>query len=216
METEALIRMLAHEPRAPSRGAVAKRMGRGTALSLAAALLMLVFVIPGGVDSTTLMARISTPVFWVKLMLPLSMLVASLRVAARLSRPGVRVGQAWTTLALPVALVWIAAIAVLAFAPDSARSALIFGHTWNTCSLHIALLSIPALAVLQFAMRGLAPTRPALAGAAAGLLAGSIGALTYCLRCPEMEVPFWATWYLLGMLLPTLVGVLTGPRVLRW
>ena len=65
-------------------------------------------------------------------------------------------------------------------------------------------------------MKGLAPTRLALAGAAAGLLAGAGGALIYALHCPEMAAPFLAIWYLLGMLIPTAVGALLGPRLLRW
>jgi hypothetical protein len=31
-----------------------------------------------------------------------------------------------------------------------------------------------------------------------------------------MEAPFLAIWYLLGMLIPTLLGALLGPRLLRW
>ncbi|WP_128576455.1 NrsF family protein, partial [Pseudomonas sp. BAY1663] len=27
---------------------------------------------------------------------------------------------------------------------------------------------------------------------------------------------FWALWYLLGMLLPSALGALLGPRLLRW
>lgn len=65
-------------------------------------------------------------------------------------------------------------------------------------------------------MRSLAPTSLPLAGAAAGLLAGSVGALVYCLHCPEMGAPFIGTWYLLGMLIPTAAGALLGRFVLRW
>ncbi|MDH1161872.1 DUF1109 domain-containing protein, partial [Pseudomonas otitidis] len=35
-------------------------------------------------------------------------------------------------------------------------------------------------------------------------------------HCPEMGVPFWGVWYLLGMLLPTVLGAVLGPRLLRW
>jgi len=38
----------------------------------------------------------------------------------------------------------------------------------------------------------------------------------YSLHCPEMEAPFIGFWYLLGMLIPTAVGALLGPRLLRW
>ncbi|GGD70211.1 DUF1109 domain-containing protein [Caballeronia grimmiae] len=216
MKTENLISMLVFGPRAPSRSAVVKRLGSSVIFSLAAVLFTLLFVLPGGVNAAALAARLSMPLFWAKLALPLSMSIAAMIVAARLSRPGVRVGRAWTALGVPIALVWVAALAALAFSPPGLRGAMILGHTWRTCSLHIAVLSIPALVALQLAMRGLAPTRPALAGAAAGVLAGAIGALAYCLRCPEMAVPFWALWYFVGMSLPALVGALVGPRTLRW
>jgi hypothetical protein len=82
--------------------------------------------------------------------------------------------------------------------------------------LNISLLSVPVFIAVFWAVRGLAPTRLRQAGGAAGLLAGSTATLAYCLHCPEMQVPFWGTWYLLGMLVPTLVGALAGPRLLRW
>jgi hypothetical protein len=33
---------------------------------------------------------------------------------------------------------------------------------------------------------------------------------------PELATPFIATWYLLGMLIPTAIGAWLGPRLLRW
>ena len=96
------------------------------------------------------------------------------------------------------------------------RTALIFGDTWKTCPFSIAMLSLPLLAATLWAMKGLAPTRLALAGASAGLLAGAMGALVYALHCPESTLPFLATWYVLGMAIPTLAGALLGPRLLRW
>ena len=65
-------------------------------------------------------------------------------------------------------------------------------------------------------MKGLAPTRLRLAGAAAGFAAGAIGALVYTLHCPELDAPFLAVWYVSGMLIPTVVGAFVGPRLLRW
>ena len=69
---------------------------------------------------------------------------------------------------------------------------------------------------MLWAMRGLAPTRLKLAGAAAGFTSGAVGAVVYCLHCPEMDAPFLGFWYLMGMLIPTAVGALLGPRLLRW
>ncbi|HSV58580.1 MAG TPA: NrsF family protein, partial [Variovorax sp.] len=66
------------------------------------------------------------------------------------------------------------------------------------------------------ALKGLAPTRPALAGAAAGIMAGGAGATVYALHCPELAAPFLAVWYVAGMLIPVVAGALIGPRLLRW
>jgi hypothetical protein len=66
------------------------------------------------------------------------------------------------------------------------------------------------------ALRTFAPTRPAWAGAVAGLVAGALGAFAYAFHCPEMAPPFLAVWYSLGMLIPAAAGALLGPRLLRW
>ncbi len=58
--------------------------------------------------------------------------------------------------------------------------------------------------------------RPALAGACAGLVAAALGTVIYTLHCPEMQAPFLAVWYLLGILAPAAAGALVGPRLLRW
>jgi hypothetical protein len=188
-------------------------MGLALVVSLAGALLVL--LVGPGINPDA-GAMLATPVFWAKLALPLSMALAAMRVTARLSQPGVTVGGAWISLALPLAIVWLVALAVLWIAPPGVRVAMLLGHTWRTCPSNIALLSLPALGAMFWAMRGLAPTSPTLAGAATGLLAGTIGALVYCLRCPEVHVPFWATWYPLGMALPATIGSVLGRRVLRW
>ena len=83
-------------------------------------------------------------------------------------------------------------------------------------SATFGFLSLPLFASTLWALKGLAPTRLALAGASAGLLSGALGALVYSLHCPESAAPFLAVWYVLGIAIPTLAGALLGPRVLRW
>ena len=63
---------------------------------------------------------------------------------------------------------------------------------------------------------GSATTRPVAAGAAAGLLAGALGALGYALACAELALPFVAAWYTLGVLMTAALGAALGPRLLRW
>ena len=47
-------------------------------------------------------------------------------------------------------------------------------------------------------------------------LAGATAALVYCLHCTEMEAPFIGLWYVIGMLIPAVVGALLGRALLRW
>ncbi|MGE4405538.1 DUF1109 domain-containing protein [Pseudomonas sp.] len=213
MNTDDLITLLATGVSPVDRRVVAKRFGMALLLGLAAALLL---IATGFGIRADLAAIAGTPLFWAKLALPAALLLGALLLATRMARPGMRAGNCWLLLATPVALVWAAALAILLAAPAEARWPLLLGSTWRECPWNIALLSVPTFIGMFWALRGLAPTRPRLAGAAAGLLAGAIAALAYSLHCPEMAVPFWALWYLLGMLLPSALGALLGPRLLRW
>jgi hypothetical protein len=156
------------------------------------------------------------PMFWGKVAFVACLAGAGLLTATRLSRPGLRLGWVPSALAAPVLAMWLLAAYVLVRADPLQRTHLFFGETWTSCPLLIALLSAPAFVALLWALRGVAPTRPVLAGAAAGFLAGAIGALVYCLHCPEMAAPFLGFWYLIGMLIPSALGALVGPRLLRW
>ena len=154
--------------------------------------------------------------FWAKLLLPASIAAAGFVLAQRLGRPGVTPGWAVWWSVVPVLAVWGVALVVIVQSPSAERLPLVLGQTWRTCMWNIALLSVPALLAALLALRSLAPTRPALAGAAAGLMAGGVGALVYAFHCPEAEAPFLAVWYVAGMALPMLVGAMLGPRVSRW
>lgn len=213
MKTEDLIATLVDAPRPPGRAAVGKRLSMALVASIATTLLMLPTIRD---DVVRLDAALLTPLFWAKVLLPVSMTAAGLWITARLSRPGIDVGRAWLALGFPLAAVWFSAVAILLASPAEARPELVLGHTWRTCSFYIAELSSLPLLILFWAMRGLATTRPVVAGITIGLLAGAIGTLAYCFRCPETAVPFWATWYSLGMAVPALIGGLAGRWILRW
>ncbi|WP_349974276.1 DUF1109 domain-containing protein [Pseudomonas sp. WHRI 8519] len=213
MKTEELITLLAAGEGPVDRHALARRLALALLAGTLAAVLMTVALY--GVRSD-LGEVVRTPLYWAKLALPTSLALLGLWLTQRLARPGVRGGIAWQLLGLPLLVVWLGAAISLFGAPVEARADLIFGRTWRTCALNITLLCVPVFITLFWALRGLAPTRLRQAGAAAGLLAGSTATVVYCLHCPEMQVPFWATWYVLGMSVPTLIGAVLGPRVLRW
>lgn len=213
MKTEQLISALASDltpvdPSAAERRFV-RRLG-GAALIAMVAMLLLFRPRPD------IVAAAGMPMFWLKLVFTGSLAIAAFVALRRLGFPGMRLGRTSLGAAVPLALIWLAgAVSLLAAAPGE-RLALVLGGTWVECPLSIALLSIPAAFLAFSALRSLAPTRLPLAGAAAGLFAGAVAALAYSLHCPEMEAPFIAVWYVLGMLLPTGVGALLGRRLLRW
>lgn len=213
MKTDELVALLAEQAGPVDRRLPQRRFGTALLAGWAGA---------GAVAALTfglrpdLGAALLLPAFWAKVGFALCMIAAAAWTAARLARPGRLVGPAWAGLAMPVLLAWAVAAVTLWLAPAEARAGLVQGQSWRSCPFNIAFLSPPALVAVFWALRGLAPTRLRAAGAAGGLLAGAIATLAYCLHCPEMAVPFWSLWYLLGMAIPTVVGALLGPRLLRW
>jgi hypothetical protein len=213
MKTDDLIVLLArHTPAADPRGAT-RRFALAWVAGFVAAMLLMGLLL--GLRSDIAEA-VWLPMFWYKLAYAGSIAAAALWVTARLARPGVRVGGAWSVLAAPVALGWVAMAWGMAHAAPGTHLPLLLGHSWKVCPIVITLLSMPAFFAMLWAVRGMAPVRLRLAGAAVGLLAGATATVAYCLHCPEMEPPFWTTWYLLGMLIPAALGALIGPRALRW
>ena len=213
MKTDSLISLLSTGVEPVDRHVLTKRFGLAMLAAACGSTILMAVVYGVRPDINPLW---TTPIFWAKVAFPLSLAAISLVVTARLSRPGSVVGAAGAALALPFLAVWLAAVVLLWSASPDTRVSLIMGVTWRTCAFNIALLSLPSFIAVFWAIKGLAPTRLRVAGAAGGLLAGSTAAVAYCLHCPEMGVPFWAVWYFLGMLIPTAVGALLGPRVLRW
>jgi hypothetical protein len=109
-----------------------------------------------------------------------------------------------------------AALARLTFAPVDERHHLLMGHSALVCPRFILILSIPILIGALIAMRRFAPTRPVLAGFAAGFGAGGVAAFVYAFSCNETAMPFVAAWYTLPMLVAGGIGALAGRFMLRW
>jgi hypothetical protein len=213
VKTDDLISMLATGdssvagPPAGQRYAIAGGLG-----AVGAALMMLVLL----QLRHDLLQALWLPMFWVKIGFVASLAGASLFTVLRLSRPGASLDGVMLILALPVLAIWAIAAFSLIDADPSERSRLFFGDTWMVCPLLIALLSMPVYLAVFRVMQDMAPTRPRVAGFAAGLLSGAIAATVYCLHCPEMGAPFIGFWYLLGMLVPALIGAWQGSTRLRW
>ena len=156
------------------------------------------------------------PLFWIREAYCASLALLGFAAVTRWARPGIRLGFVPAGIGIVVMVMWIFAATVLLRAPAQNRSHLVFGTTAAVCPFLIALVAAPLFIAFVWVLRGLAPTRLRLAGAAAGFAAGSLGAVVYSLHCPELAAPFFGTWYLLGMLIPTSLGAWLGPRLMRW
>lgn len=214
MRTEDLVARLAAQP-ATVRPA---RVQAGFAGALAGAALLaagLVLLASGGAPG--LAGRAVVPAFWLKLGYPVALALLLVGALWRLGHPGMRLGALrWLPVLLAAAMVTAGVLVLLAASPME-RPALLLGRpSWAGCIVGIAGLSMPAGILAVAALRRLAPTRPRLAGAACGLFAGAVAAAAYALYCPELQLPFVAAWYTLGMLLPAAAGAVLGPRLLRW
>lgn len=213
MKTEDLVTMLATGAGAVEPNAAQRRYAAALGWGAFGATLLMAILL--GVRSDLAYAAL-LPMFWAKLAFAGSLAAASLFTAVRLSRPGVPLGRAPRALMAPLLAMWALAALALFTADPALWPQLFFGKTWRSCPFRIATLSVPLFIAVLWAMKGLAPTHLRLAGAAAGLFAGTAGALVYSLHCYEMEALFIGFWYVLGMLIPAAVGALLGPRLLRW
>ena len=213
MKTDDLIAALAADASPVRRNAVWTRWA--VALGLALAVSGAVMAFGWGVRPDLHQAMRTTP-FWMKAGYTAALGVAGLLMVERAGRPGVRLG--WGVVLASAALVLIAALAAheLMNLPMANWRADMMGSSARVCPWRILAISAPVFAIAMVTLRWMAPTRPAVAGAAAGLLAGGLGATVYGLHCQETAAAFTALWYTLGMALWPLVGAAIGRWALRW
>jgi hypothetical protein len=212
MKTDSLIRALA----ADNATRVASVEGR-----------LLASLLPALVFSAILFAALLGPradiaavvgqfQFLFKYVVTLTLAITATLLVLRLARPGAEI-KAWALLLLAAPLLLGAAsLAEFMTVAPAMRATKLVGTTWASCLTFIPLLSAPILIAALFGLRHGAPTRPALTGAVAGLLAGGFGAAIYATYCIEDSPFFLATWYTLAIAGVTVVGALLGARVLRW
>lgn len=213
MNTDDLIQTLAGDTRPVARNSIARRLVVGVFAGGVASALMIMASIGVRPDLGAAMQGAS---FWLKWGYTLSLSIAALMTTAQLARPDSgRLRGLWA-LATPVMLLGVVGLVELAQTPHSQWMAMWLGHSWKSCPWLVLSLSVPIFVGLLWSFRRLAPTRLRAAGAAAGLAAGAFAATVYCIYCPEVSAIFVLTWYSLGMLLAAFLGMIVGPRLLRW
>ncbi len=212
MNSDDLINALVRDAGPAPRAMMAKRL---------APVMVCGFLISAALATAVLgvapVARATSGALWMKVFYALCMTASAAWLAGRLARPGTEVGRATAAVALVViAMVAAGMTAIVLKSAPSERHALTFGMSWWFCPWAILALSLPTLAGASWAMKGMAPTRPGVAGFVAGVLAGAVGALGYALACIATSPTFVPIWYTIGILLAGLIGAAFGRRLLHW
>lgn len=213
MKTNELIDDLASELAPVPRNALAARFAAG--IGTGAAISALAMVLWLGIRPD-LAAAAMTSAYWMKFGYTACLALFALWATMRLARPGSDAGPAL----IGAASVFLALFAVawwrMMGTPPAARMPLVMGHSSHVCPWRIAILSLPVLAGTMWSLRGLAPTRLILAGLAAGLASGALGAWIYAFHCDESAAPFVVVFYTLGISLLAATGAALARPLLRW
>ncbi|WP_353645227.1 NrsF family protein [Mesorhizobium sp. WSM2239] len=212
MDTHDLIKALAADTRRPAASLSSVWWG---AAVLAVAFAAVVFFVTLG-PRPDIAAAAETPRFLFKFVATVTLAASAFGLARALSRPGKSWRRAIPFLATAPVLVAIAVIVELIALPRDAWSARMVGTNSLVCLTYIPLIGIGPLAIFLLALRQGAPTRPRLAGAVAGLVAGGIAATLYAAHCTDDSPLFVATWYTVAIAGLALVGAAAADRFVRW
>jgi hypothetical protein len=154
--------------------------------------------------------------FDAKLITTLLCVGVALWVTMRVVRPGTDPARTVGAMLLPLLTLAGAIACELAATPADTWSVRAIGTNSRLCLVSITVLAVAPLAALLVALRAGAPRSPAMAGAAAGLLAGGLAATLYAVHCPDDSPLFVALWYTLAMAVVAAAGAAIGHHVLRW
>ena len=212
MDTNELIKALAADTRPPAASLSSVWWGAaGLAIALAAAAF---FAVLG--PRPDIAAAIDTPRFLFKFVVTITLAVSAFGVACALSRPGETWRKALPYLAAAPALMAMAVMVEIFVLPPDTWSGKLVGTNSINCLTYISLLGIGPLAIFLLALCHGAPTKPALAGAVTGLVAGGIAATFYAAQCTDDSPLFVATWYTIAITGLALLGAAAADRFAHW
>jgi hypothetical protein len=212
MDTNELIKALAADTRPPAASLSSVWWGAvGVAIVLAAAVF---FALLG--PRPDIAAAAGTPRFLFKFMVTVTLAVSAFGLARALSRPGETWRKAMPYLAAAPVLIAMAVIVEIVVLPPGTWSDKLIGTNSIRCLTYISLIGIGPLAIFLLALRHGAPTRPALAGAVAGLVAGGIAATFYAAQCTDDSPFFVATWYTIAITGLAFIGAAAAHRFVHW
>jgi hypothetical protein len=162
------------------------------------------------------MTAMDNPLFDLKFVVTIALAAVAIAISLHLSRPEASLGKWAWLLAIPVGLLGIGMMGEMMMPNRAPISERLIGSNSRICLTAIPLLSLPLLAAALVALRRGAPSRPAVAGAFAGLLSAGLAATLYAAHCTDDSPMFVATWYTIAIGFVAAIGALAGSRVLRF
>ncbi len=211
MKTDDLIRALSVDGKSPWR------VGNLLTVALLAAVPISVaaFFMEMGMRPDIATA-VQNPFFDLKFAVTISLALSAVALSLHLSRPEATLRGVVLILAVPVSLLLGGILVEMMLPQRLPWFTRLAGTNSRICLTAIPLLSMSFLAASLVALRHGAPSRPAVAGAFAGLLSAGLAATLYASHCTDDSPLFVATWYTLATALVVVVGALAGSRVLRF
>ncbi|RUU11123.1 DUF1109 family protein [Mesorhizobium sp. USDA-HM6] len=163
-----------------------------------------------------IMPAMHTMRFMSKFVFTLTLAASAFALIRALSTPGAATKRAMALMLAAPVLVAVAVILELFVVPEADWGRRLVGSNMMICMSFIPLIGIGPLAIFLGMLRYGAPTRPVLAGAVAGLLAGGLSATFYAAHCFDDSPLFVATWYTIAIAILTALGALGGRLFVRW
>jgi hypothetical protein len=156
------------------------------------------------------------PFFDLKFAVTLALAIPAIAISLHLSRPEASLnGWRWLLL-IPAGLLAAGLSGEMMMPQRLPMMTRLIGSNSRVCLVASPLMSLPLLAAALIGLRHGAPTRPAVAGAIAGLLSAGLAATLYAAHCTDDSPLFVATWYTIATALVTAIGALAGSKVLRF
>jgi len=162
------------------------------------------------------MTAMRNPFFDLKFVVTLALAIPAIVISVHLSRPEAVLGR-WVWLLLLSPFILVGAIVAEMMMPQRPPMMVrMVGKSAPLCSAAIPVLSLPILGAALLVLRHGAPSRPALAGALAGLMSSGLAATIYAAHCTDDSPLFVAVWYTLATVVVTAIGAFAGARMLRY
>jgi hypothetical protein len=162
------------------------------------------------------MTAMHNPFFDLKFAVTLALAISAIMVSLHLSRPEASLrGWAWL-LMIPVGVLTAGIAGEMMMPQRLPMMTRLVGSNSKICMTAIPLMSLPLLVAALLGLRHGAPTRPAVAGAIAGLLSAGLAATLYASHCTDDSPLFVATWYTIATAAVTAVGALAGSKLLKF